>query len=158
MLKYINKGRDFMTIRDISQKDYDVFMDMCRDFYSGDAVDHAVDENNFKKTFNELTNNNPLIRAFILEVDGECAGYAQLSFTWSNEAGGFTVWLEEIYIKPEFRERKLGTKLLEYIFNEYKNKACRFRLEVSPSNTAAMKLYSRLGFTNLNYLQMIIDK
>lgn len=147
-----------MTIRDIKKEDFNQFIYMCRDFYSGDAVDHTVDEENFKKTFNELINNNPFLRALILEIDGICAGYAQLSFTWSNEAGGFTVWLEEIYIKPDFRGKQLGTKLIEFIMNEYKDKARRFRLEVSPSNHDAMKLYRKIGFNQLNYLQMTIDK
>lgn len=146
-----------MTVRDIRKEDFNDFMDMCRDFYSGDAVDHVVDSSNFKKTFNELMEKNPLIRAIIVEVEDKCAGYAQLSFTWSNEAGGFVVWLEEIYIKPEFRGMKLGTELINFILNEYKNKASRFRLEVSPANDSAARLYSRLGFKPLNYRQMTIE-
>jgi len=147
-----------MTIRDFINEDYNEFMIMCSDFYSGDAVDHQVDSSHFTKTFKEILAGNNFLRGLIVEYNNMCAGYAQLSFSWSNEAGGLVIWLEELYIKPQFRNLKLGSQLIEYIRNEYKSKAARFRLEVSDANKQAMELYTRLGFQPLNYRQMIIDK
>ena len=36
--------------------------------------------------------------------------------------------------------------------------AVRFRLEVSPSNVKAIKLYDAMGFRRLDYNQMILNR
>ena len=147
-----------MTIRDFKKEDYNDFFNMCRDFFSGDAVAHEVDPAHFTQTFEEIICGNPFMRGLIAEQDGNCAGYAQLSFTWSNEAGGLVVWLEELYVKPEFRGMQVGTQMISFIREAYRGKAARFRLEVTEENTSAIRLYTRLGFEQLDYLQMIIDE
>lgn len=146
-----------MVIRDFLPDDRTEFLQMCSDFYSGDAVAHAVNPIHFTRTFDQLMEKNHFIRGLAIEHDGAIAGYCQLSFTWSNEAGGLAVWIEELYIKPEFRNLKLGSGIIDFIKNEYSN-AARLRLEVSEENQAAMRLYKRLGFQDLPYLQMVIDK
>lgn len=146
-----------MVIRDFLPDDRTEFLQMCSDFYSGDAVAHAVNPIHFTRTFDQLMEKNHFIRGLAVEHDGAIAGYCQLSFTWSNEAGGLAVWIEELYIKPEFRNLKLGSGIIDFIKNEYSN-AARLRLEVSEENQAAMRLYKRLGFQDLPYLQMVIDK
>ena len=91
----------------------------------------------------------------ILEFDDNVAGFAHLSFTWSTEAGGMVVLIEDLYIKPAFRGKGLGSFFFNAIFDEYEPLACRYRLEVSESNKRAKKLYESLGFEDLNYGQMV---
>ena len=73
------------------------------------------------------------------------------------EAGGNTLWFEDLYIRKEFRSRGLGKEYFNYIFNTFKN-IRRYRLEVEEENQSAIKLYTSLGFRFLDYKQMIIDK
>ena len=83
------------------------------------------------------------------------AGYGLVSLTYSNEAGGLVVWLEELYIRDFARGFGLGTELIGYIENQYRDQAVRFRLEVEEENHAAVRLYRRKGYTSLPYAQMV---
>lgn len=146
-----------MRIRDFREEDRAEYLKMAQIFYGSDAVSHPVDPQHFIRTFDQALAGNPFLRGFIVDLDGQCAGFGLISFTWSNEAGGLVVWLEELYIKPEFRNLKLGTQFMQAVMQEYSESARRFRLEVSRENTAAKRLYERLGFEVLDYIQMISD-
>ena len=66
------------------------------------------------------------------------------------------VWLDEIYVKPEFRSQGIGSELIDFVIEKYKNKISRFRLEITESNIGAKKLYLSKGFKDLSYRQMEI--
>jgi ribosomal protein S18 acetylase RimI-like enzyme len=93
----------------------------------------------------------------MIETDRAAAGYALLSFTWSTEAGGLCVLLEEVYVSPRCRGEGVGSALLRFVEGEYGGKASRFRLEVAPSNAPAIRLYERMGYMRLDYLQTVKD-
>ena len=128
---------------------------MCREFYSGDAVLHPVPEDYFERTFDTLMKSDTYASAYIIEEAGEKAGYALLAKTWSQEAGGIVIWIEELYIRPEFRGYGLGTKFLSSVRKEFPS--ARLRLEVEPENTGAVALYKRLGFTPLEYVSYVVE-
>lgn len=99
-----------MVIRHLKAEDQAVFLAFCQDFYSGGAVLHAVDPDNFRRTFEACVSGNPYTEGFLLEVDGQPAGYILVSHTWSNEVGGMVALLEELYFTPEFRGRVWGPR------------------------------------------------
>lgn len=144
-------------IRKINENDREVMLDMFDEFYHSPGVMHAVPKSHFERTLDEVYGGSPFIDCYIFEQDGKAAGYGQLSITYSNEAGGICVWLEEIYVRPEFQGNGLGSEFLNFVKTEYKN-AARLRLEIEPDNDGARKLYKRMGFSELEYQSMIIDK
>lgn len=144
-------------IRRINENDRSVMLDMFDEFYHSPGVLHAVPKSHFERTLNEVYSGSPFIDCYIFEQNGKAAGYGQLSLTYSNEAGGICVWLEEIYVRPAFQGKGLGSEFLNFVKNEYKN-AARLRLEIEPDNDGARKLYKRMGFSELEYQSMIIDK
>lgn len=143
-----------MVIRKIDIKDKDKYVAMSKKFYNSDAVLHNIPDNNIHKTFDEIVSGSPYAEGYIYEHNGEIAGYSLLSTTYSNEAGGLILWIEEVYILPEFQGNGFGKDLMAFIEETYKNKVVRIRLEVEKSNRRAIKLYQKKGFTELNYLQM----
>ena len=145
-------------IRKIELKDREAFVAMANEFYHSDAVLHSIPESNIEKTFDELMAGSPYIDGYIFECDGEKAGYSLLSITYSNEAGGLVVWVEEIYILPKFQGRGIGKEYMDFVEEAYKDKAARFRLEVEEENERAIKIYEKKGYRQLDYLQMYKGK
>ena len=92
----------------------------------------------------------------MFEEDGVPCGFALLSKTFSQEAGGLSVTIEEIYLEPAYRGKGMGTGFFEFLKREIP--AMRFRIEVEDDNAGAKRLYERMGFELLPYLQMVIDK
>ena len=146
-----------MQIRKFQPGDFTVYLEFSRDFYSGGAVLHPVDEQNFKNTFDACIAESPYTQGYLLKEEGKPAGYVLVSKTWSNEVGGLSVLLEELYVAPAFRGKKLGTQFFAWFFDTYSD-AKRLRLEVNEENEGAIRLYERLGFTFLEYRQMILDR
>ena len=143
-------------IRKYTPSDRQTVYDMFVEFYNSPAVLHNVDTQCFKNTLLQLDNNSPYTELFILEHNQSVVGYGLVSLTYSNEVGGQVVWLEELYVRPQYRSCGLGSEYVAFVFDNYPN-AKRFRLEAEPNNRRAIQLYERLGFTNLNYLQYVRD-
>lgn len=146
-----------MDLKKIEPRDEEQFLAMEDDFYHSGAVMAPIPRDNARRTFSLLMTGSPFAAARIIQLEGKTAGYILLAFTWSNEAGGMVVWLEELYIRPEFRGKGLGREAIRRVMAHYQGKAARFRLEVESSNTRAKKLYRKIGFTDLPYGQMYIE-
>lgn len=142
--------------RKIQKKDKEFYINSANEFYNSDAVDHKIPIKNIEKTFNELMRSNEYAEGYIFEKDGEKVGYALLAKSFSQEAGGIVIWLEEIYILPQFRSLGLGGEFISFL--KEKQDYSRLRLELSPTNNRAYNAYQRHGFEVLDYKQMIFDK
>jgi len=142
--------------RNLQSRDRDIFLSMARDFYLSSAVAHKVDFKNFEITFAAATDQSPFMRVLIIEDQEKPVGYALLSFTYSNEAGGMVVLIEELYISEACRGNGYGRRFFEFLEKEYPS-AKRFRLEVRKDNEGAIRLYKRLGYNILDYQQMVKD-
>ena len=128
---------------------------MTKQFYSSEAVCHAIPEQNIIAAFDEMMRSDVYMEGDILEWEGEIAGYANVAKTFSCEGGGLTVWIDEIFLLPQYRSKGLGSELFAYLENRFGEKLARMRLEITDSNIDAKRLYSRLGFEELDYRQMV---
>ncbi|MDL2232039.1 GNAT family N-acetyltransferase [Ruminococcaceae bacterium OttesenSCG-928-L11] len=146
-----------LLIREFQPCDKTDYIEASKQFYSLDAVLHPVPEENFASTFEECLNHNPFMKGYTFVYDDVYAGYGLVSYTWSNEVGGLVVLLEEAYILPAFQGRGIGSAYIRRVEEENSDRAKRFRLEVTRSNTAAIALYERLGYEAFDYMQMVKD-
>lgn len=145
-------------MRQIQKEDRALYMEMVREFYRTDAVDHEIPLQHIENTFEELMGGGSYAQGFILEQDEEAAGYVLLAKTFSQEAGGLVLWIEEIYIRPKYQGKGLGGKVLDELNRVLGDDICRLRLEVEKTNVRAAQLYERQGFSRLAYEQLIKDK
>lgn len=60
-----------------------------------------------------------MVRGLTILHRGEILGYCQLSFTYSSEADGLVVLIEELYIKPAFQGKGVGKQVFDFIEGEY---------------------------------------
>ena len=146
-----------LNIRKIKFDDKNDYINMARDFYATDAVLIHVDDSHFASTFEELMRSEDYAICYIFELDGKTAGYSLLAKTYSQEAGGFVIWIEEIFVLPEFRGRGIGREFFSFLLKKRPENVKRLRLEAEKENEGAIRLYKSFGFDFLDYDQMIID-
>jgi GNAT superfamily N-acetyltransferase len=88
---------------------------------------------------------NPKFHALIAECDGRSAGYAVFFECYSTWQGA-ELYLEDLFVRPQFRGRKIGMKLLSAVARIAVEQNCRaMRWEVLDWNENAIALYKSLG-------------
>lgn len=141
------------SIRKIRPEDRALFLSMSGEFYASDAVLHDVPAEYHIRVFDELMRSEDYARAYVLQWDGLDAGYALLSLSYSREAGGLCLWVEELYFRPQYQGRGGAHFFFDWL--EENIPAARYRLETEPDNYRAKKLYRSLGYVSLAYEQFI---
>lgn len=63
----------------------------------------------------------------------------------------FSIHIWDIVVYPEFQGKGIGTSLMEYAEKTAKSKFQYLTLAVLESNTAALRLYRKLGYINLQF-------
>lgn len=144
-------------IREINANDKELYLTLANEFYSSDAVLTPIPEEYHERAFSEAVNSKIYLRIFIFEHDGKPAGYSVVSKKFETEVGGFAMWIEDFYVREEFRGKGIGKEFLDYMDNSFPY-AHRLRLEVEEENEGAVRLYKSRGFETLPYMQMIKNK
>ena len=142
-------------VRKVTPQDKEMYLSLTEKFYQSDAVSHNIPLENRLNTWDEIMRSDEYADCYFVIKDGDVAGYMLLAYTFSQEAGGKTAWIEEIYILPEVRSMGLGNDLFDFIKAEIEPDCARLSLEVEADNIRAKKLYKSLGFKQLEYEQMI---
>ena len=135
-----------VTFRTFRKGDYSEFKKMCMALYREDPVDETITERKISRTIRELRQNRSKGSIIIFEVEGVLVGYSILIFYWSNEFGGNVLHIDELYVKPRYRQRGVATMFFQHVLKEFKDEIVGLQLEVTPSNTTAMGHYRKLGF------------
>lgn len=140
------------SIRKIKNDDKTEILDMMKVFYSSDAVFTNGSDEIFEKDFETCINNSPYLEGYVFYNEKEIQGYAMIAKSFSTEFGKNCYWIEDLYIKPEYRGLGIGTEFFTYIENLYPDVI--FRLEVEEENKRAVHVYKKCGFTTLPYTEM----
>ena len=146
-----------MNFRKMEARDKDAVLEMMTVFYASPAVLHKASREVLEQDIADCVGECPFVEGFIIEEDGEVAGYAMTAMGYSTEYGGISVMLEDLYLRPEYRGRGLGSAFLLYLQDSLRGRAVRLRLEAEPSNTRAIEVYRRCGFEALPYTEMTVE-
>lgn len=142
-----------MIFRKLEAGDKAVYVALASAFYQSDAVLHPVPMQNIENTFAELMKRDTYAECWLCEEAGEAVGFLLVAKTFSQESGGMVTWIEELFLKPEYRGGGRGTEMVHFIETQFP--ASRFRLEAEPDNDKAIRLYKRLGYKELPYVQYV---
>ena len=139
-------------IRKMIREDKEIIIDMMRVFYASPAVLSNGSEEIFEADVENCVNESPYLEGFVFEEKGEILGYGMIAKSFSTEFGKPCIWVEDLYLKPEYRGQGVGSKFFEYLEKNYTD--CIFRLEVEEENERAIHVYEKNGFTVLPYMEM----
>ena len=129
-----------ITIKKMEQRDTNEVYEMMRDFYDSPAILHDVSEEVLRRDIDACTSDNPYMEGLVFRAHGGIAGYAMLAKSFSTEFGGICIWIEDLYMKPEYRGGGIGTQFFGYLEKTYQGKAVLLKLEVERGNTWAIEV------------------
>jgi GNAT superfamily N-acetyltransferase len=129
------------TIQDLSSL-YELMIQYIVDFYD----QPAPKENELKELILHLIENPSSGLQFVAEHQGELLGFATLYFTFSTLKVKRQAILNDLFVIPNARGKKIGEKLfkvcLEYI---RENGFASMTWETGKDNKAAQSLYNKMG-------------
>ncbi len=99
----------------------------------------------------DMAGDRPRIEAYIVEVDGAPAGYAFVLETYSSFLALPTLYLEDLFVLPEYRGRKAGIALFLAMVREARRRGCgRMEWTVLDWNQLAIDFYRDLGARHMS--------
>lgn len=141
-----------MIIQEMKKEHTDEVFQMMKVFYSSPAVSTNGSDEIFMSDIQNCINDNPHLEGYVFVEQDKIMGYAMAAKSFSTEFGKPCIWIEDIYIKPEYRGKGIGSQFLVYIEQKYRDSI--LRLEVEEDNTAAVHVYKKSGFDVLPYMEM----
>jgi GNAT superfamily N-acetyltransferase len=93
----------------------------------------------------------PRIQAFLAEIGDVAVGYAFVFETYSSFLALPTLYLEDLFVLPEYRSQKAGYALFTHVVAEAHRRGCgRMEWSVLTWNRLAIDFYVRLGARHLS--------
>ena len=93
-----------------------------------------------------LFNENPIAHALIVSYNNENVGLAIYFHNFSTFTGRNGLYVEDLYISPEFRGKGIGEAVFKYLAKIAVEKDCsRFEFQCLDWNDSAIKFYKRMG-------------
>ncbi len=130
---------------------------MIESLYAEDPSGKPISAAKITRTLTTLPAHPNKGEIMVLVVGEETVGYAILINAWSNEFGGNVLVIDELYVQPNFRSQGIATDFILDLQRVRYNQAVAIELEVTPENSAARRLYERLGFASHTNQVLVCD-
>ena len=135
----------FPTVRAATRADVPLILTFVRELAAFEKLAHEVvaTEEGLVAT---LFGPRPGADVLIAEVDGVAAGFALFFPNYSTFLGRPGIYLEDLFVRPEFRRNGAGRVLLSHLARLAVDRGCgRLEWAVLDWNAAAIGFYERLG-------------
>jgi len=139
-------------IRRMTEQDREEVLAMMRVFYTSPAVFSDGSEEIYNADIDYCVGESPFLEGYIFEENETMQGYAMVAKSFSTEFGKPCMWVEDLYMKPEYRGLGIGSQFFRFLEEKYPE--ALFRLEVEAENERAVKVYEKCGFEVLPYMEM----
>jgi ribosomal protein S18 acetylase RimI-like enzyme len=125
--------------------DAETLLPLVREFYDFEHL--AFDEGDAREALRQILADARLGRIWLIRSGSEAVGYLVLTFGFSLEFKGRDAFVDELFLRAEFRGQGLGTRALQVAEEACRAEGVRaLHLEVDHANTAAQEVYRRFGF------------
>ena len=136
---------DEIEVRAVVPGDIPELLEMIRELAEFEHLSDQVvaTEDDYEES---LFGDSPAAEALIAEKNSEAIGYAIFFSTFSTFVGRAGIWLEDLYVRPDFRKRGIGKKLLKSVGEIARERnAGRYEWCVLDWNRNAIELYRKMG-------------
>lgn len=132
-----------IKIRKSTEKDLPVVFNLIKEFAA-----YLGKEGKVKTSLEDFRRNKDLFYCLLAETqENEVVGYALFFYTFHTWTGK-AVYLDDLYVKEEYRRCSVGSKLVYALIDFAKENSCKtLRWEVLDWNDKAIAFYKKLGAT-----------
>jgi len=138
------------AIEQVTRSELPVLLELIRELARFEKLEHQVESTVplLEKSFFGL---NAAAGALLAKKGEAVAGYAIYFFTFSSFVGRKGIWLEDVYVRPDFRQQGLGKSLIEAVARVGAAHDCgRFEWTALNWNKTALDFYEKLGARTLD--------
>lgn len=129
-----------MNVRKGQDADFEAVLEMIKELAlfekSPESVINSIERIREEKKYFDF---------FVAEINGKVVGMALYFFAYYTWVGK-SLYLDDLYVKPEFRGQNIGKALLEKVIELAKEEGCkRMRWQVLDWNTPAIEFYKKMN-------------
>jgi len=134
-----------MKIRAATIQEVPIILNLIKDLAEYEKAPDEVEANE-SDLVATIFAENPKVFCDVVDVDGEIVGMAIWFLNYSTWQGKHGIYLEDLFIKPEFRGRGYGKALLQHLAAICNERGYgRFQWWVLDWNSPAIEFYRALG-------------
>lgn len=134
-----------LSLRPATRADVPLILSLVRELATYERAPEAVvatEEALARDGFGE----RPLFQVTIAEWSGEPVGFALWFFAYSTWRGQPTLYLEDLFVRPDSRGRGIGKEMMRFLARTAVESNCgRFVWQVLDWNTPSIEFYQSLG-------------
>lgn len=139
-----------LIIRDAEPRDAALVLSMIRALAAYEKLEHEVVATE-ELVRAGLFGARPKAHGLICEIDARPVGFAIWFYTFSTFRGRAGIYLEDLYVEPEYRGRGVGAAVFRHLARRAVAEQCgRFEWAVLNWNEPAIKFYERMGSVPMN--------
>ncbi|MCC5618339.1 GNAT family N-acetyltransferase [Nostoc sp. CHAB 5836] len=143
-----------ISIRDANQRDIAAIMELIHLKAEFDGCPESVEATPEKLEL-DLFGEKPLAFVVLAEVDGDTIGLATYHFIYSTFLAKPGIWLDDLYVKAEYRSQGIGQALMLRLRQIGEEKGCgRIDWTVAVSNERGINFYERIGAKIINKVKL----
>lgn len=139
-----------MKIRPAKREEVGIILNLIKELAEYErALDHV--ETTEKELLSTIFVENPKVFCDLVDVEGEIVGFAIWFLNYSTWQGRHGIYLEDLYVRSEFRGRGYGKALLQHLARVCEERGYgRFQWSVLDWNTPAIDFYKSLGAESMD--------
>lgn len=136
-------------IREAKVEDIDQIIDLVKELALYEKMANKVIFT--KETFQKSIFEKKYANALVCEFEGKLIAYAIYYYSFSTFVGKGGIYLEDIYVKSEFRNKKIGKKFLKILAQKCKdNDLERLEWVCLKWNEPSLAFYKKIGAKTLD--------
>jgi GNAT superfamily N-acetyltransferase len=135
-----------VTFEGLHRKDFHVFHRMVFSLYREDPCGERMSRRNINRSVHELSSHPEKGTIYVFRYGASVVGYAIVINYWSNEYGGNILSIDELFIKPDWRGKRIGTSFIDYLTGLKGRCTKGIQVEATPTNKNALAFYNSRGF------------
>jgi GNAT superfamily N-acetyltransferase len=134
-----------LTLRSATPADVSVLFELIQALAEYEKLSHAV-TGNAEALKEHLFGSKPYIEAILAEYAGQAVGFALFFHNYSTFLTKPGIYLEDLFVLPEFRRKGIGKAILTYLAQLAVSRGCgRLEWSVLDWNESAIAFYENMG-------------